>query len=167
MLLAGAVLLAVLLAGGSSRAVLASARLSCIFCGLCGRPGAKPPHHGPAKHVKRMPKKRRRRGGRAGSLRGGAGSGGGVAGLLRLTSNLLTSESSGASSAGGGGHIDYDEQADVVRFLEDGSFIGQYGGPKREPTASGASDDALPVAAAAAAAAGATSVSMTALSTFV
>jgi len=80
----------------------------------------------------------------------------GVAGLLRLTSHLLTSESSGASS----GHGDYDEQADVVRFLEDGSFIGQYGGPKREPTASG-SDEALPVAT------GATSVSMTALSTFV
>lgn len=121
----------------------------CVFV----RPGAPPPG-GQAKHVKRMPKKHRRRR-RASSLRGG---GGGVAGLLRLTSNLLTSESSGASSAPGGG--DYDEQADVVRFLEDGSFIGQYGGPKRDPTASG-SEEALPIVT------GATSVSATALSTFV
>jgi len=83
----------------------------------------------------------------------------GVAGLLRLTNNLFTSESSGASS----GHGDYDEKADVVRFLEDGSFIGQYGGPKRQPTAAGSDDEAPPVVAAA----GATSVSMTALSTFV
>jgi len=98
-----------------------------------------------------MPKKRRRR---------RASGGGGVAGLLRLTSNLLTSESSGGSSGHGGGAIDYDEQADVVRFLEDGSFIGQYGGPKRDPTASG-SDEALPITV------GATSVSATALSTFV
>ena len=84
--------------------------MSCIALhekgvdGTACRPGAKPPRHGPAKHVKRMPKKHRRRG-RAGSLRGGGGVG--VAGLLRLTSNLLTSESSGASS----GHGDYDEQA--------------------------------------------------------
>jgi len=99
-----------------------------------------------------VPKKHRRRR-RASSLRA---VGGGVAGLLRLTSNFLTSESSGGSSAPG----DYDEQADVVRFLEDGSFIGQYGGPKRDPTASG-SDEALPIAT------GATSVSATALSTFV
>ena len=81
-----------------------------------------------------------------------------MAGLLRLTSRLLTSESSGGSSGHGG---DYDEQADVVRFLEDGSFIGQYGGPKRDPTANG-SDEALPIITA-----GATSVSVTALSTFV
>jgi len=100
-----------------------------------------------------MPKKHRRRR-RTSSLRGG----GGVSGLLRLTSNLLTSESSGGSSARGAG--DYDEQADVVRFLEDGSFIGQYGGPKRDLTASG-SDEALPIST------GATSVSATALSTFV
>jgi len=100
-----------------------------------------------------MPKKRRRRRRTSSSLRAG---GGGTSGLLRLTSNLLTSESSGGSSA----HGDYDEQADVVRFLEDGSFIGQYGGPKRDPTASG-SDEALPISV------GATSVSATALSTFV
>ena len=86
-----------------------------------------------------MAKKHRRRR-RASSLRGAAG---GVAGLLKLTSNLLTSESSGGSSAPGG-TVDYDEQADVVRFLEDGSFIGQYGGPKRDATASG-SDEALPI----------------------
>ena len=102
-----------------------------------------------------MAKKHRRRR-RASSLRGAVG---GMAGLLKLTNNLLTSESSGGSSAHGGA-VDYDEQADVLRFLEDGSFIGQYGGPKRDPTASG-SDEALPITTAA------TSVSATALSTFV
>jgi len=102
-----------------------------------------------------MPKKHRRRR-RPSSL---CAAGGGVVGLLRLTSNLLTSESSGGSS-GAHGPVDYDEQADVVRFLEDGSFIGQYGGPKRDATAAG-SDEALPIAT------GATSVSATALSTFV
>ena len=81
-----------------------------------------------------------------------------MSGLFRLTSYMFSSESSGGSSVRGA--IDYDEQADVVRFLEDGSFIGQYGGPKRDPTASG-SDEALSMAA------GATSVSATALSTFV
>lgn len=104
-----------------------------------------------------MPKKHRRRR-RASSLRGPGG--GGVIGLLKFTSNLFTSESSGGSSGAHGPPVDYDEQADVVRFLEDGSFIGQYGGPKRDPTTSG-SEEALPINTAA------TSVSATALSTFV
>jgi len=125
----------------------------CVCVYVLIRPGAAPPH-GRAKHVKRMPKKHRRRR-RASSLRG---VGSGVAGLLKLTNNLLTSESSGGSSVHGA--VDYDEQADVVRFLEDGSFIGQYGGPKRDLTASD-SEEAMPIVT------GATSVSATALSTFV
>ena len=46
---------------------------------------------------------------------------------------------SAGGGSNGGGVTDYDDQADIVRFLEDGSFIGQYGRwPKQSRRTSGA-----------------------------
>ena len=95
---------------------------------------------------------------------------------------LLDSESSGSivgclsingvSTFGGsigGGATDYDDQADIVRFLEDGSFIGQYGGwPKQARKASrAASSSRNSMGDGGASEVKVLSTSTTALSTFV
>ena len=102
-----------------------------MFCRFVGHPNQLAKQIGGTKKRRRFRRDDRVRGTVGGLVHSDSSS----SMMAGLSSSMFLGNNGGGSIGGssGGGATDYDDQADIVRFLEDGSFIGQYGRWPKQP----------------------------------